>query len=698
MFISNAQPKYNDLNELVYWNITFSYVKDYINTTRQTIQQFVQFSAPGEGYVIPKIIWDELCIPKDYEINEKFTGDNGIKSIQLTLLGNNGFTAPVIFGRPIENLGQWNEKVYPQRRLFIDNLKMPIADSLTKSSKPLTTYYLTNGIPAINGQYDNWLKRKQAQSNQEIKKNYEGYLNTDRKLTRATNPNNLTVKDVALNYKGNSVIKDFDVRANGYFKYNVDIGHNIINPSKNRGQLKDMLNLFSVMVNHIISLPIDITESIARTQRNIPIVGKFLNAISLGIPIYWKTIDKNTNNLYPNIKTGIPLFIGKANYTFYDESYWPIVEDSTSPQAKNQGNIPLDAFRYNTQYEVNDIIGASASNTSWAFTLTDKIQVSKWSKSQKTEIDKYAWISSVMIPQSFNDEDSIYLINEESVSLPTMETGKNLLTDIVGGGRYIIDAIDFYNLGKTACRIYMFSDDIDLYDPYSIMSYFVSLQTTSLYNNSVRDWLTLYSLSYLDQYIDDDIVHEWPVKLPDPPPSINFYPVQIILNKADSKLDMLSKGNPSGATPDNKTYSQDILLFDFSQFGATEWKQVQDNYDEFEFGNDGKVRIWATVDGKEVIQWINKSLGVKHIIKIENINESGYSVFVNLEEEAYPWGKLAGYNFKTQISFYNQGVKLKMKVNYELWGIGASNLTSMNSNGHFEINTIAGAYIRLKEK
>ncbi|WP_348735760.1 hypothetical protein [Spiroplasma endosymbiont of Ammophila pubescens] len=498
MFISNAQPKYNDLNELVYWNITFSYVKDYINTTGQTIQKFVQFSAPGEGYVIPKIIWDKLGIPKDYEINEKFTGDNGIKSIQLTLLGNNGFTAPVIFGHPIENLGKWNEKVYPQRRLFIDDLKMPVADSLTKSSKPLTTYLLTNGIPAINGQYDNWLKRKQGQFNQKIKKNYEGYLNTDRKLTQATKPNNLTVKDVALNYKYNKIIKDFDVRANGYFKYNVDIEYNTINPSKNRGQLKDMLNLFSVMVNHIISLPVDITESITWTQRDIPIVGKFLNAISLGIPIYWKTIDNNTNNLYPNIKTGIPFFIGKANYTFYDESYWPIVEDSTRPSAKNQGNTPLDAFRYNTQDEVNDIIGASASNTSWAFTLTDKIQVSKWSKSQKTEIEKYAWISSVMIPQSFNDEDSIYLINEESVSLPTMETGKNLLTDMVGSSRYIIDAVGFYNLGKTACRIYMFSDDIDLFDPYSIMSYFVSLQTTYLYNNSVRDWLTFYSLSYLD--------------------------------------------------------------------------------------------------------------------------------------------------------------------------------------------------------
>ncbi|QED25054.1 hypothetical protein GL982_01330 [Spiroplasma citri] len=697
MFISNAQPKYNDLNELVYWVITFSYVKDYINTTGQTIQQFVQFSAPGEGYVIPKIIWDDLGIPKDYIINEKFTGDNGIKSIQLTLLGNNGFTAPVIFGRPIENLGKWNEKVYPQRRLFIDDLKMPVADSLTKSSKPLTTYLLTNGIPAINGQYDNWLKRKQGQTNQEVKKNYEGYLNTNRDLTKATNPNNLTIKDVALNYKGNGVInRDYDVRANGYFKYNFDIGNNKINPSKNRGQLKDMLNLFSVMVNHIISLPIDVTESIAWTQRDIPIVGKFLNAISLGIPIYWKEIDKNTNNLYPNINNGIPLFIGKANYTFYDESYWPIV-GSGGTQAKNQGNIPLDAFRYNTQDEVNDIIGASASNTSWAFTLTDKIIASRWSKKTKQEDGKNYRISSVMIPEAFNSEDNIYLINDETTSLPTMES-KNLLTDIVGSGRYIIDAVGFYNLGKTACRIYMFSDDIDLFDPYSIMSYFVSLQTTSLYNNSVRDWLTLYSLSYLDQYIDDDIVHEWPVKLPDPPPSINFYPVQIILNKADSKLDVSAKDNGRGGTKDQKNYSQDIILFDFGIFGATEWKQVQNNYDSFTFENDGKITFEANSIDPE-FNW-TKKLETRINIKIENINESGYTVFNNLEEYQYPFRQNDdGYHFKTQIIFYNDGVKLKMRVNYELFIKGKLAFPANRSvNGHFLIETIPASKIVLKEK
>ncbi|UZQ31177.1 MAG: hypothetical protein OHM56_06930 [Spiroplasma phoeniceum] len=127
-------------------------------------------------------------------------------------------------------------------------------------------------------------------------------------------------------------------------------------------------------------MPIDIAESVVWTQRDIPVIGNFLNAITFGVPIYWKIIDTNTNLNYPNIKTGLPLFIGKANYTFYDEIYWPIVEDSTRQSAKNQGNTPLDAFRYNTQDEVNDIIGAIASNKSMAFTLTDKIKLHKYNK------------------------------------------------------------------------------------------------------------------------------------------------------------------------------------------------------------------------------------------------------------------------------------------------------------------------------
>ncbi|GAA6238939.1 MAG: hypothetical protein SPLM_10560 [Spiroplasma phoeniceum] len=68
----------------------------------------------------------------------------------------------------------------------------------------------------------------------------------------------------------------------------------------------------------------------------------------------------------------------------------------------------------------------------------------------------------------------------------------------------------------------------------------------------------------------------------------------------------------------------------------------------------------------------------------------------------YPWHPnrdYSGYHFKTQIVFYNEGVKLKMKVKYELYVKG--NRFPPNSEHfkcNFEINTIAAAYIRLKEK
>ncbi|GAA6237945.1 MAG: hypothetical protein SPLM_00700 [Spiroplasma phoeniceum] len=245
-----------------------------------------------------------------------------------------------------------------------------------------------------------------------------------------------------------------------------------------------------------------------------------------------------------------------------------------------------------------------------------------------------------------------------------METGKNLLTDIVGSGKYIIDAVGFYNLGKTACRIYMFSDDIDIYDPYSIMSYFVSLQTTSLYNNSVRDLLTLYSISYLDQYIDDNIIHDWPVKLPDPPPSINFYPIQINLSEISAYLRLNSQNlNPHWI---NKSYIIRKNLFDFGTFGITNWQTVLDNYDNFSFQISNAVGHFypskASKDPEHNYDWRKNIL-----VNLSEITESGTNVFNNHEEwfvgNPY-YGR--GYELDTKIVFYRENMYLKLLISYTI--------------------------------
>ncbi|WP_425379197.1 hypothetical protein [Spiroplasma endosymbiont of Polydrusus pterygomalis] len=182
------------------------------------------------------------------------------------------------------------------------------------------------------------------------------------------------------------------------------------------------------------------------------------------------------------------------------------------------------------------------------------------------------------------------------------------------------------------------------------------------------------------------------------PPSIDFHPVQIILDKDDSKLDVYAEGNGRGGTKDETQYNQDVLLFDFGTFGATEWKQVQNNYDSFNFYNNGNITFNVnSIDPQ--FNW-NKKLETNINIKIENINESGYSIFNNLEEYKYPFSKNDdGYHFKTKIIFYNEGVKLKMKINYELYLKGKLEFPfNTKYNAHFLIETIPVVYINLKQK
>ncbi len=96
---------------------------------------------------------------------------------------------------------------------------------------------------------------------------------------------------------------------------------------------------------------------------------------------------------------------------------------------------------------------------------------------------------------------------------------------------------------------------------------------------------------------------------------------------------------------------------------------------------------------------MDKELGNRYVIKAEYINESGYSVFNNLEELNYPFGKQAGFHFKTQIVFYNEGVKLKMSVNYELYVKGGDyQIGGYWERGEFNIETTPMEYFNLKQK
>ncbi|GAA6238829.1 MAG: hypothetical protein SPLM_09450 [Spiroplasma phoeniceum] len=90
-------------------------------------------------------------------------------------------------------------------------------------------------------------------------------------------------------------------------------------------------------------------------------------------------------------------------------------------------------------------------------------------------------------------------------------------------------------------------------------------------------------------------------------------------------------------------------------------------------------------------------------LKLRILITVGFTVFNYLKEHNYPFEGASqhksGYHFRTQIVFHNDGVKLKMNINYELWVMETNRFTfGSNTNGNFKIEIDPLANIKLKEK
>ena len=108
--------------------------------------------APGEGVAIPKLIYDNTGKAIDFEVDENYIGDQGVRTLQVECLGPAGKSGVAAYGRPIEKLGVVN-KIYPPRRLLLSDLKYPVMDNMTTNSNPETVF--TSGVykPDIQSYY-----------------------------------------------------------------------------------------------------------------------------------------------------------------------------------------------------------------------------------------------------------------------------------------------------------------------------------------------------------------------------------------------------------------------------------------------------------------------------------------------------------------------------------------------------------------
>ncbi len=292
--------------------ITFSSINDKISNSGLSVRQFIQTSAPGEGYCFPKINYDEKLNKGIVELDEILLKDPGVRAMAVKFYGNPIFFDMPVIGRPIIK-GQFNQKVMNSRDLLMYNMYPAPPDKINTYASPEVSWYNIQGIqPTIITGYEDWKKDMESRYNFWNQKNSEGIIITDPITTSASNSTvgrNIHKEDndskfywsknwmitppdkVKINNENvNNIIS---TQASSYFRRKDEFGNTVgqvqIEYNKmGKCNVWDILNMNNFINRQITVLPLNYTQKLVFNPFTIPGgVGKFLNFISFGIPWGW---------------------------------------------------------------------------------------------------------------------------------------------------------------------------------------------------------------------------------------------------------------------------------------------------------------------------------------------------------------------------------------------------------------------------
>lgn len=709
-FISNIQPYHTIDGKFIYNEVSFTSINDSIQTTGQTIQQFIQTGSMGEGKILPLVKFDDKGVPNNIDLNYDLAVDSGVNTLQIEVLGPAATNGIKIIGRPFERKGSISKRVYAPRNLYAYKMKYPTPNTLTQNSNPENSFYLTSATPIINKYYDKWIDKLRADISQNYKQRFEGYLecnantiNTNQGLDKVK----FNVISSNFNLKNSDVLKNqnYITKLNPLFTINLpdntiagNTEFNINNLNKSIIGAADILNLGYEAYTWLEELPIDIKQTTTWFLSDIPLIGGFLNTLNLGIPVGWRQEKYANNEAFPHISKSNPTFlISSSIYDWYTQAFFGV--DGGANDRKNY--LPLDLFKTGTSDEVGSIIGASASNTTFAFSLSDKVVANRLSKKSKSIVGKEI-ISTLYLGQEdpYNTDHIFIIGNDWDVLDPTTQTK---YTDIIGNENYIVDFISYQGLAKTDLRITSFYEDPDIPStllPSSTQNYYVVISTTSKRTNSIRSWRTNYKMSYLDNYIQDEVQFPFPTFLSLPEP---------IITGIKDKTENLSKFNKVFVDKqklDTSSYSGNetntINLIDMRKYGILTLDQLINYYDEVSIDvksyavgrNRYHTRIFGVYGGERNLFWDSNGISFDNLIKHTdtkrniNINTASQPIiiktkdlknkvllnkhnvnFVDVNDDSYDLVNV-NYNYESNIYFENGIIKMDYLANWQCNGEG----------------------------
>ncbi len=568
LYISNVTNYYSPYNGAFSMQVlTFSSLNDRVVASGQNTLDFVQYASPGSGYAFPTIQQGKVTL------NRTLMRDIGVRYSHRQSYGLELLTSCYYYGRPIiqgqEPIQQNNEEIFEQkvfasRRLFIagnndhsttdiknnGGLFAGINDKITTSSHPETTFYnIMDAKPTGFTHYDTWQKFLEARRFDMLaQKDFQGILTCNKEL--AINSNGTAIGKAKFFWDSewniNNLQGEYNVDMSSNFKYkDPDTGLIIGSPTVDYKKISQkymsaILNFNSVVFSSLIQMPYDSVQWLPFALSSIPLVGKLLNALTLGIPVGF-IITQNSQQ-YKNM----PFFNGFMS-AFFASNLSSIIGNND-----NNWFIPLNVFSNSSEFALDKMLGSHVSTTAMTMKLSDRISVYPWDPITGKKLEVKEQISTVDLSQKKNNKVYILAEDTEFLDIASPFTNEDKETQwnptsngVIDGSNYayIIDTIVTQSLHQGEERHTFYSDNPFTYqgDYNEISVAQFRYNNMGLFTSNMFNWLTLYKLNHDEYEESEETTFSYPAKILPPSPQNIAKSIIIIPNL---KIEMIANNLP----------------------------------------------------------------------------------------------------------------------------------------------------------
>ncbi|WP_281749588.1 hypothetical protein [Spiroplasma ixodetis] len=282
-------------------------------------------------------------------------------------------------------------------------------------------------------------------------------------------------------------------------------------------------------------MPYDSVQWLPFALSSIPLVGKLLNALTLGIPVGF-IITQNSQQ-YKNM----PFFNGFMSAFF--------ASNLSSIIGNNDTNwfIPLNIFSNSSEFALGKMLGSHVSTTAMTMKLSDRVSVYPWDPTTGKKLETKEQISTVDLSQKKNNK--VYILAEDTEFLDIASPFTNEDKDcewnptsngVIDGSNYayIIDTIVTQSLHQGEERHTFYSDN-----PFTYQGDYNEISVAQFrYNNmgyltgNAFNWTTLYKLNHDEYEESEETTFSYPAKIL--PPSPQNIAKQIVIIPKNPSLEV----------------------------------------------------------------------------------------------------------------------------------------------------------------